>query len=237
MKVKSLLHKVSLCTGKTPCCLYSEPLSIIIHIECQRITNISILADDSRLQTLSLAIRFHSGRLKVSCHEGKSSLRRNISNMFSIKVASLVLLAVVTPSVLGHGQVHSVIISSPSATFQAADAYAAADPASPLRKLNTYGPAANFTGPDITCGVCRVLYELGNAEWSHTARRECSNHAFGYSGCGKSSYVQLAELELRSPWASRIFARAVAHVANLYLVPCVRSFTVAHQQAKSYHRL
>ncbi|KAI0826292.1 glycosyl hydrolase family 61-domain-containing protein [Irpex lacteus] len=72
--------------------------------------------------------------------------------MLNIKAASLVLLAAAAPVVLGHGQVHSVIIASPSATFPAADAYAAADPTSPLRKLNTYGPAANFTGPDITCG-------------------------------------------------------------------------------------
>lgn len=68
-----------------------------------------------------------------------------------IPAASLVLLASAAPLVLGHGQVHSVVTSS--GTYQAADAYAAVDPTSPLRKLNTYGPAADFTGPDITCGV------------------------------------------------------------------------------------
>ncbi|THG98883.1 hypothetical protein EW026_g3369 [Hermanssonia centrifuga] len=67
-----------------------------------------------------------------------------------IPAASLVLLASAAPLVLGHGQVHSVVTSS--GTYQAADAYAAVDPTSPLRKLNTYGPAADFTGPDITCG-------------------------------------------------------------------------------------
>ena len=68
-----------------------------------------------------------------------------------IQAASLVLLAAAAPLVLGHGQVHSVTTSA--GTYAAADAYAAVDPTSPLRKLNTYGPAANFTGPDITCGV------------------------------------------------------------------------------------
>ncbi|KAI0682924.1 glycosyl hydrolase family 61-domain-containing protein [Cytidiella melzeri] len=89
--------------------------------------------------------------------ENPLRLRHNRDNMLNIKVASLVLLAAATPVVLGHGQVHSVIIASPAATFAAADAYLAVDPTSPLRKLNTYGPAANFTGPDITCG------EGGNA--------------------------------------------------------------------------
>lgn len=68
-----------------------------------------------------------------------------------IQVASLVLIATSLPTVLGHGQVHSVITSS--GTYAAADAYAAVDPTSPLRKLNTYGPPSDFTGPDITCGV------------------------------------------------------------------------------------
>lgn len=79
--------------------------------------------------------------------------------MLNIKAASLVLLAAAIPLVLGHGQVHSVIIASPAATYQAADAYAAVLPTSPLRKLNTYGPAADFTGPDITCGVSRLITE------------------------------------------------------------------------------
>lgn len=72
-----------------------------------------------------------------------------------IQAASLVLLAAAVGLVSAHGQVHSVITSS--GTYQAADAYAAVDPTSPLRKLNTYGPAANFTGPDITCGVCDTI--------------------------------------------------------------------------------
>lgn len=56
------------------------------------------------------------------------------------------------PVVLGHGQVRSFITSEK--TYPAADAYASAsDPNSPIRKLNTYGPAAPFTGADITCGV------------------------------------------------------------------------------------
>ena len=66
-----------------------------------------------------------------------------------LDIAALLLLV---PVVLGHGQVRSFITSSK--TYPAADAYAsAADPNSPIRKLNTYGPAAPFTGADITCGV------------------------------------------------------------------------------------
>lgn len=62
------------------------------------------------------------------------------------------LQAAVVTSVLGHGQVHWFITED--ATYAAADAYAELpDPTSPLRKLNTYAPAAPFTGPDITCGV------------------------------------------------------------------------------------
>lgn len=55
-------------------------------------------------------------------------------------------------STLGHGQVRWFITST--TTYPAADAYASSpDPNSPIRKLNTYGPAAPFTGADITCGV------------------------------------------------------------------------------------
>ena len=61
------------------------------------------------------------------------------------------VLASAAPLVLGHGQVHSVVTSY--GTYPVADAYAAVNPASPMRKLNTYGPAADFTGADITCGV------------------------------------------------------------------------------------
>ena len=64
--------------------------------------------------------------------------------------AYLALLASL-PIVFGHGQVHNFITSQ--RTYAAADAYASADPTSPLRKLNTYGPAADFTSPTITCGV------------------------------------------------------------------------------------
>ncbi|GJE96295.1 glycosyl hydrolase family 61 protein [Phanerochaete sordida] len=66
-----------------------------------------------------------------------------------LQAASLVLLAAALRAVHAHGQVHSVITNY--GTYQAADAYQAVDPTSPLRKLNTYGPA-NFTTPDITCG-------------------------------------------------------------------------------------
>lgn len=56
------------------------------------------------------------------------------------------------PSALAHGNVKSFITSS--GVWTAADPYAAAaNASSPFRKLNTNGPAANFIGADITCGV------------------------------------------------------------------------------------
>lgn len=64
---------------------------------------------------------------------------------------SVAALATLVPFVLGHGQVHKIITATN--TYIAADAYAAADPTSPIRKLNTYGPADPFTGEDIVCGV------------------------------------------------------------------------------------
>ncbi|KAG6856681.1 hypothetical protein H0H87_001895 [Tephrocybe sp. NHM501043] len=60
-------------------------------------------------------------------------------------------LCYTVPFVLAHGQVRNFIASS--GTYAAADAYASALPDSPIRKLNTYGPAADFTGANITCGV------------------------------------------------------------------------------------
>ena len=72
--------------------------------------------------------------------------------LLSTAFISLALaLTTFLPPVLGHGQVHNFI--TPRKTYAAADAYAAADPNSPIRKLNTYGPAADFTGVNITCGV------------------------------------------------------------------------------------
>lgn len=53
--------------------------------------------------------------------------------------------------VLGHGQVHKIITAT--TTYIAADAYGAVDPTSPIRKLNTYGPASSMVGEDIVCGV------------------------------------------------------------------------------------
>ncbi len=122
-----------------------------------------------------------------------ASLTFGTDNMLNIKAASLVLLAAAAPVVLGHGQVHSVIIASPSATFPAADAYAAADPTSPLRKLNTYGPAANFTGPDITCGVstrCRSSTTSSLLRrMLFVARREYPHHAIGSCRCWKFGHI------------------------------------------------
>lgn len=69
-----------------------------------------------------------------------------------LRVSASLAFVASLPVVLGHGQVHNFITAQK--TYAAADAYAAADPSSPLRKLNTYGPAADFTSPTITCGVC-----------------------------------------------------------------------------------
>lgn len=88
---------------------------------------------------------------KVNAHLVLVVIRREDSTTMRIPAASLVFLVSTAPLVFGHGQVHSVVTNY--GTYAAADAYAAVDPTSPLRKLNTYGPAANFTGPDITCGV------------------------------------------------------------------------------------
>ncbi|KAG8998680.1 hypothetical protein FRB94_004664 [Tulasnella sp. JGI-2019a] len=68
---------------------------------------------------------------------------------------ALAAYSLYTPLVAGHGQVHKIITATN--TYIAADAYAAADPTSPIRKLNTYGPAADMLGEDIVCGVSALL--------------------------------------------------------------------------------
>ncbi|KAG8909338.1 hypothetical protein FRC00_010320, partial [Tulasnella sp. 408] len=65
---------------------------------------------------------------------------------------STVVLGVLASLAAGHGQVRKIITHNPVATYIAADAYAAADPNSPIRKISEYGPAAPFTGTNITCG-------------------------------------------------------------------------------------
>ncbi|KAI0073226.1 family 61 endoglucanase [Panus rudis PR-1116 ss-1] len=67
----------------------------------------------------------------------------------SVVTTSFAIIASI-PTVFGHGQVHNFITSTK--TYAAPDAYSTPDPSSPFRKLNTYGPAADFTGPNITCG-------------------------------------------------------------------------------------
>jgi len=66
-----------------------------------------------------------------------------------LAVLSVLALAL-SPTVLAHGQLRQFITSS--GVWTAADAYAAANASSPIRKLNTYGPPADFTTTDITCG-------------------------------------------------------------------------------------
>jgi cellulase len=65
--------------------------------------------------------------------------------------STLLSLILVAPCALGHGQVRNFIASS--GVWSAADAYAAANMSSPIRKLDGYGPAADFTNSSITCGV------------------------------------------------------------------------------------
>lgn len=101
-------------------------------------------------------------------------------------VTVFIALAASIPSALGHGQVHNFITSK--ATYAAADAYAAVDPASPIRKLNTYGPAADFTGVNITCGVSNTyVSELLDV---------CANEHVGVTQEGGNTPVTpLAEVE------------------------------------------
>lgn len=68
---------------------------------------------------------------------------------------TLLSLVLAVPAVLGHGQVRNFIASS--GVWSAADAYAAANMSSPIRKLNTYGPVPDFTTSDVTCGVSEIL--------------------------------------------------------------------------------
>ncbi|KAI0784093.1 family 61 endoglucanase [Abortiporus biennis] len=69
----------------------------------------------------------------------------------STTVVYFALVLPFLPVVFGHGQVRNFITSTN--IYASADAYAAvADPNSPIRKLNTYGPAADFTSNTITCG-------------------------------------------------------------------------------------
>lgn len=71
--------------------------------------------------------------------------------MIYSKVTAL-LPVLMASAAYGHGQVRYFITST--TTYPAADGYAtSADPTSPVRKLDTYGPAVPFTGSAITCGV------------------------------------------------------------------------------------
>lgn len=64
--------------------------------------------------------------------------------------AALLALLAAAPSVLAHGQLRKFIAAS--GTYTAADAYGPADATSVVRKISEYGPAAPFTGANITCG-------------------------------------------------------------------------------------
>ena len=78
--------------------------------------------------------------------------------MFLSLLKVLFAITISLPIAFGHGQVRNFITSSK--TYAAADAYGAADPNSPIRKLNTYGPAADFTSATITCGVSYTFLTL-----------------------------------------------------------------------------
>lgn len=110
----------------------------------ERLDNLSVLKCRRRHGVVSYKVRWQ-GSLNSSAH------LRTKTNMLA---SFLPLFALALPSVLAHGQVRQFISSS--GVWTAADAYGAANSSSPIRKLNTYGPAANFIGANITCGVSSV---------------------------------------------------------------------------------
>lgn len=67
-----------------------------------------------------------------------------------IATSLIAFLLALTPAVSAHGQLRKFISSS--GTYTAADAYTTPLPDSPIRKISEYGPAAPFTGKNITCG-------------------------------------------------------------------------------------
>jgi len=133
--------------------------------------------------------------------------------------------------VLGHGQVRSFITST--TTYPAADAYASSpDSSSPIRKLNTYGPAAPFTGADITCGPggnqaaavvapvtagSSVTFDWGQWTSSHpgpvmTYIAACPNGCANFKGDSGNVWVKIQQdafVGSRSPqWAEQILEKA-----------------------------
>lgn len=67
-----------------------------------------------------------------------------------LSASLLALVLAIAPVVHGHGQLRNFIASS--GTYAAADAYTTPLANSPIRKISEYGPAAPFTGNNITCG-------------------------------------------------------------------------------------
>ncbi|KIM20926.1 carbohydrate-binding module family 1 protein [Serendipita vermifera MAFF 305830] len=81
----------------------------------------------------------------------KEFLSHSFDKAMFFSKRSTILPIILASSALGHGQVRSFITST--TTYPAADAYSSSpDPNSPIRKLDTYGPAEPFTGSAITCG-------------------------------------------------------------------------------------
>ncbi|KAG8924524.1 hypothetical protein FRC01_011382 [Tulasnella sp. 417] len=67
-------------------------------------------------------------------------------------ISSTLFVSALASLAAAHGQVRKITTHNPVASYIAADAYAAANPSSPIRKISEYGPAAPFTGANITCG-------------------------------------------------------------------------------------
>ena len=142
---------------------------------------------------------------------------QNSPNMRLVS-AYLALLASL-PLVFGHGQVHNFITSQ--RTYAAADAYASADPTSPLRKLNTYGPAADFTSPTITCGVCissifgchptYYAYPQNSGRWKYSSFR------VSWSPSWWTCYLWLGWLVLCSRWVCALFSIAEIDALMTYI--------------------
>ncbi|KAH7102653.1 glycosyl hydrolase family 61-domain-containing protein [Auriculariales sp. MPI-PUGE-AT-0066] len=63
---------------------------------------------------------------------------------------AVAFLTPLLPLALAHGQLR--VFSSSHGSWTAADAYGPSNASSPIRKVDWYGPATNFTSPNITCG-------------------------------------------------------------------------------------
>ncbi|KAG6916994.1 hypothetical protein DXG01_004339 [Tephrocybe rancida] len=134
-----------------------------------------------------------------------------VRNMRST-LLSLSALCYAVPFVLAHGQVRNFIAAS--GTYPSADAYASALPNSPIRKLNTYGPAADFTSVNITCGEggnipVTALATVNAGETVMTWMAKCPNGCASFKGDSGSIWVKIDQdvyhpARTAMPWGENI---------------------------------